>query len=474
MPKVIEKEEKVSRHQAIRSQEDIRAQMDELMQEAELIEQIATEEKRGFSDEENERILEINSSIEDLRKTYEERAIHDRQAVTAQLIQASRESVESLPSPAYAFEGVGQRVRSVRPMWREDPKRRFSSFGEFAMTCYHMAMTPGYQDDRVGLLRQEAAVSGMSQSVGADGGLLVPPQFRSDIWDGLQSPTDNIFALTDQYQVEGESLEFPAVGETSRAAGSRWGGVRAYWLAEGAQLTGSLPRLRGVKLEPQELAVLVYATDKLLRNASALESYLRRAATEEILFAINNAILNGTGAGQPTGVLNSPALVTIAAEVGQAADTVVLENINKMWARMHSRARAGAIWFCNQDVESQLESLSATAGTAGFPVYLPQGSGGPTIQEASVPRLKGRPVQFVEYCQTLGTVGDIVLMNPTFYATGIQGQIRDDMSMHLRFDYAETAFRFMFAVDGRTWLDSALTPLNGTNTLSAYVALATR
>jgi HK97 family phage major capsid protein len=120
------------------------------------------------------------------------------------------------------------------------------------------------------------------------------------------------------------------------------------------------------------LAVLVYVTDKLLRNAPALEQFVRRAASEEILFLVNDAIINGSGVGQPLGILNSGGLVTVSKEVGQAADTVVLENINRMYARMHKTPRAGAVWFVNQEVEAQLEGLTAVAGTGGFPVYLPQ------------------------------------------------------------------------------------------------------
>ena len=35
------------------------------------------------------------------------------------------------------------------------------------------------------------------------------------------------------------------------------------------------------------------------------------------------AFISGTGAGQPLGILNAPALVTVSKETGQAADTIV-------------------------------------------------------------------------------------------------------------------------------------------------------
>jgi HK97 family phage major capsid protein len=285
---------------------------------------------------------------------------------------------------------------------------------------------------------------------------------------------DNLMQLCDQYTVTGESLTFPANAETSRATGSRYGGVRGYWIAEATQITSSIPTVRRMKLEPQELAVLVYVTDKLLNNATAMEQYIRRASSEEIMFLINDSIINGNGVGQPTGIKDANATISIAAEVGQEADTILLENVNKMYARCHARARANAIWFINQDTETELERLSAAVGTGGVPVYLPVMQGWPNIADAPQKRLKGLPVRTIEYCDTLGNKGDIILANLGYYALGVRGGVSEAMSMHLRFDYAETAFRFMFAVDGQSWLNSAITPFKGTATLSPFLTLAAR
>ena len=41
-----------------------------------------------------------------------------------------------------------------------------------------------------------------------------------------------------------------------------------------------------------------------------------------------------------------------------AAATILKENIDKMWARCHSKWRAGAVWLVNQDVEPQLEAMA--------------------------------------------------------------------------------------------------------------------
>ena len=67
-----------------------------------------------------------------------------------------------------------------------------------------------------------------------------------------------------------------------------------------------------------------------------------------------------------------------------------------------------------------------------------------------------------------------MLLDLGAYAIGTRGGIDSASSMHLRFDFNETALRFLFETDGQPWLASAITPFKGTNTLSPFVTLATR
>lgn len=355
----------------------------------------------------------------------------------------------------------------ARAAVEDDPALGYKSLAHFAMDVHRAGPGEVPQSEALRI----AAASGMSQAIGHDGGFLVPPAFATNIWDGMRTSVNNLLQMTDQYTVTGESLTFPANAETSRVAGSRYGGVRGYWIGEADQITSSQPKFRQMKLEPQELAVLIYVTDKLLRNSPvALEQYLVRAATEEILFLSNDALVNGTGSGMPLGVLAAGCTVSVSAETGQAATTIVKENLDKMYARLHPRSWPNAVWCINQDCIPQLLNLQMAVGTGGQPVFLPPGG----ISGSPYSTIYGRPVLPIEYCATLGTVGDIILADWSAYATGVQGAVSSAVSIHLKFDYAESAFRFMWAVDGQPWLASAITPANGSNTLSPFITLATR
>lgn len=317
------------------------------------------------------------------------------------------------------------------------------------------------------------AASGLSQKVPSEGGFLVPPQVSTEIWNGMSESPASLLSLCDQYTVVGDSITFNANAETSRVQGSLYGGVRAYWNAEADLMTSSKPKFRQVKLEPQELTAMIYCTDKLLANSGpALGQFLTRAGSDAIMHLINEAIIEGTGAGQPLGLLNAACKVEVAKETNQAADTLVQENVSKMWARMHPLCRSTAVWLHNVDVEPQLDALSTAvknvAGTDNVGGYANK------VFNPEARTLKGRPLVPAEFCSTIGDAGDIILVDLKAYAAGLRGSVKTDMSMHVRFLYNETAFRFVFAVDGQPWLGSAITPAKGSNTLSSIVTLAAR
>jgi HK97 family phage major capsid protein len=440
----------------------------------------ALETRRGALLADSEAIL---AAAGDAELTPEQRQKHEANMAEVSRINAKLNDYHALlteiaTGPALSVDALDQwpgnstaapRVGNSREAVLDDPRRGFQSLGEFGMAVYQAGIQGGQFDQR---LRPQAAITGLGQAVGADGGFLVPPEFSTAIWNGISQDPDSLLARTDQYTVTGDSLTFNANAETSRATGSRWGGVRGYWISEGAQMTSSKPTLRQVKIEPQQMAVLCYATDKLLRNAPATEQWLTRAATDEINFLIGDAIIEGDGSGKPLGILSADCTVSVSKETGQGAATIVTENIAKMWARLHPRSRANAVWFVNNEVEEQFDYLYVAVGTGGVPTYLPPGG----IADAPYGRLKGRPVIPLEYCSALGTVGDIILADLSAYITGLRGGVQSAASMHLRFDYAETAFRFLFEIDGRPWLASAITPFKATSgrTLSPFVTLATR
>jgi len=382
---------------------------------------------------------------------------------------------------------------------RELKANPFKSLGEFAMAVAQ-AGKHGQYDDRLHPLRSSdpaddggfslgkalgpefvgsltksslygKAITGMSETVGADGGYFV----GTDRSAGLLARVYDVGQLLQRVSMVGVSgqangMTFLAEDETSRVDGSRRGGVRAYWAAEAAQYTASQPQFREMELRLRKVIGLVYATDELLADAGALESYILQTLPEELRFVVEDAIVNGTGAGQPLGFLQGGDLISVAKETGQAAASVTSGNVMDVWARMYAPSRRNAVWFTDQTVEPQLMQLTLDVGTAGIPLWTPPGG----LSGAPYGTILGRPVIAYEYGAAVGSVGDIVFADMSQYQAIEKGGMESASSMHLRFDYGEQVFRFSYRVDGQPKFASALTPNSGGDTLASFISLAER
>jgi HK97 family phage major capsid protein len=245
-------------------------------------------------------------------------------------------------------------------------------------------------------------------------------------------------------------------------------------------IAASQPKFRKIAMELDKLTGLCYATDELLQDSVALEGWLSQAFQKEFTFKVEDAVVNGTGNGMPLGFLNSGAVITVSKEGSQPATTLYAENVMKMWARMPASSRKTAVWLINQDVEPQLfqfvikvKNVAGTENVGGIasPVvtYMPPGTAG---NEYGL--LMGRPVVPVEYAATLGTPGDIMLVDLDQYLGIDKGAMTGATSIHVRFIYDETAFRFVYRFNGMPLLASPITPYKGTNTLSPFIVLQAR
>lgn len=346
------------------------------------------------------------------------------------------------------------------------PREHFKSAGEF----YHDLIRNPEQfraKHAKSLESIQKAIQGLNTQTGADGGHWILPEFSNDIIDIAYS--NDLWARTDGYTVAGNNLTFKANAETSRANGSRHGGLRGYWVGEGATLTKSKPQTRPVSLKLNKCAVLVYITDEQIEDGGpAFEQYVNQKAADEFNFLLGDAVFNGSGVGMPLGILNSPAFLAIAAEGGQTGAQIWAENIDKMWARR--QVSGDYQWYNNQDIHPQLASLMRGVGVAGDLVYNPPGG----ISAAPYGTLKGRPLNDTEFNATLGTVGDLVLADLGQYITISKGGVTQAASMHIEFLTDQMALRFTLRVDGRPAHVSPITPYKGTNTQSFFLGIATR
>jgi HK97 family phage major capsid protein len=338
------------------------------------------------------------------------------------------------------------------------PGASFRSLGEQAKAILNVR-AGGVEDPRL-----QRAPAGNNELDPSGGGFLVGEQFVEKMVGSIYEQAIPA-PLCSHIQTDGplSSIKVPAVDETSRADGSRWGGAASYWAAEAGTVSASFPRFRQIEFSGKKLIAVVYASAELFEDAAMLEEHLTRALASEFAFKLDQAILAGTGAGQPLGLLNSSATITVAKASGQAAGTIVKENINSMWSRLASPSRRNAVWLMSEDAMAQID-----AGSSNY-----QGVYGEPENGERFPRLKGAPVYEIEQASALGTVGDIVVVDMSQYQL-VGSEMKTAISADVRFINNEIAFRFTMRIDGAPLWASPITPYNGTSTRSPFVTLAAR
>lgn len=346
------------------------------------------------------------------------------------------------------------------------PWGEFKSFRDVVRGGFEGAQSDTY---RKRWQQHYKAVQGMNEAAAADGGYSVMPEFASGIIDRVYD--NDLLGHTDSYSVTGNNLTFLANAETSRATGSRHGGLQGYWLAEAGSVPKSKPTLREVSLKLVKLGVIVYLTQELIDdNGYALEQYVTRKAAEEFNFMIGDALFNGTGVGQPLGVLNAPSLVSVSKETGQLGATLAAENIVKMYSRFYAPNLPNARWYHNQDIGPQLDLMTLGIGAAGIAVYLPPNG----LADAPYGLLRGRPLCPTEFNPTLGTQGDVILADLGQMLSISKGGIAQAVSIHLEFLTDQLALRFTMRMNARPWESAPITPYKGSNTQSSFVTLDAR
>lgn len=400
----------------------------------------------GFTDEQLTQIEDLDAEYESLDKQL--KALEKVEAIQSRTTTSKgRQTKPNDPAPSNVV-----RVTDVR-----DAKDKFGGFdssGDFLMAVRRASA--GDIDKRF----QNVAY----EKNGEDGGFLVPEDISTAILKKLES-NESLMSEANVMNVSGSTMSL-TLDESQP-----WNqGIQAYWIAEGAAYTETKPKFTTAQWRLHKLGAMVKPTDELLEDAVGLESYIKIAAPSAIMYKLNSAIIAGDGVGKPQGFLNSPFTISVAKKSGQAADTVVADNIINMYTRMLPASRARAKWYINAGVEPQL--LGMTDGDGNY-IYLAPGS---QLNQTPYGLLLGRPVvPMLSGLPQLGDSGDILFADPSYYyMIRKAGGIKAATSIHLHFDRDITAFKFTFRVDGRVPFSSPVTTEFGGYQMSSFVKLEDR
>ncbi len=356
-----------------------------------------------------------------------------------------------------------------------DPTGGFKNLGEFALAV--RKGNKGPMDER--LKRLVTKADGMDETVLADGGALVPAEYANQLYRDVLAESV-LFDKARKYPINlGNSLFIPVRSMLDLGTTAASGGSLGAWLtagvvtADGVPITAQKPVYSRVQMTLNRWGCLLPVTDELLQdNNVALSNFIYDEGGIALAWDLNSAFINGSGQGQPQGVLASPALITVAEDPAQTPFTISYSNLVNMKSRLWT-IRPGdmssVVWIAHPDCEAQFEQLKDAAGRN---LYYAAG----TVNQTPHGKLFGIPVVYSYHCSGLGNAGDVILadFSQYFVSTKVNGGLETAMSMHLYFDSAEVAYRILYRIDGKVGRQLPLTIPNSANTRSGFVVVANR
>jgi HK97 family phage major capsid protein len=338
-----------------------------------------------------------------------------------------------------------------------------------------------YQDYKVKLH------NALSERIPAEGGFLVPEVLRSEILmialeESVVRPRAQIIPM------DSLRVPLPAIDDTSHSS-SVYGGVVGYWTEEGAALTASAPSFSRITLEAKKLTAYTTIPNELLQDSvTPLDTWFnlffpRAIAWFEDVAFIGSAT-TGTGVGEPQGFLNAPAAVTVTRGTQYH---IQFADIAKAYSRMWPASLKRAVWICSPDVLVELLQLALSADGSGTTVapplwlqsYQATGNAGGGSGDGVNYMLMGRPLIVSEKVPSntssnTPTAGALTFVDLSYYLVGDRQTLQVASSDQYLFANDLMAYRIIERLDGRFWLQSAITPEGtGGSTLSPLVLIDT-
>ena len=287
------------------------------------------------------------------------------------------------------------------------------------------------------------------------GGALVPEEFRSQLMMLMLQP-NSIRSMATVLPMGSSTLTIPAIRDESHAGKTVYGGVRAYWTESGGEIPESEPNFSQIRLTAKGLLTLTTVNNTLIMDSfttlSPLIGKLFMGASD---WEQERAFIRGTGAGEPLGILNAPATVKLAG----GATAVSAAIVGEMESRLLPECDPYAVWMIHPSVRKDLYVL----GTNNIQVWHGE------LAKRIPSTLNGRPIIINEHMSASGAAENIALVDWRMYLIGDRQAMSMAASEHSKFSSNQTQIRGVQRLDGQPWLDTALTPAQGSLTLSPFV-----
>src|SRR5579863_9995982 len=188
----------------------------------------------GFSDEQRAQLKEYGTELEQVEADIQlcEAFMHEETSTGAVLAHPTA-PIDIAGKKVYAKLSDQLVASGMKPTQSCESLAPFGSLSEQMRAVYIAESSRMTKvDPRLTEIQKIQAALGGNESVPAEGGFLVIPEFAQ----GLIKRTYDVALISSEcfkMPMSSSRLIMHAVDEDSRVDGSRWGGILAYWLTEG-------------------------------------------------------------------------------------------------------------------------------------------------------------------------------------------------------------------------------------------------
>ncbi len=308
-------------------------------------------------------------------------------------------------------------------------------------------------------------VKTLVENTDPSGGYLVPEEFQAMMVQYDTEPAA-VWPRATIWPMGTDKLGFPKLAQRpdeDAADFDHFAGVLFAWTEEAGTKTETEPSFEFLELIAHELSGFTAISDILLQDSAInLINFLTGLFRRAWVWYTDRSFIRGNGARCPVGVVQDPAVLTVARAT---AGAFTYQDALDMDSKLPSVFDNGAVWMMNKQVQN---SLRGQVDTNGQPVLqqfyhaLPGGAGMGTIT-----LLLGYPVIRTNgKTYGLGTAGDVILGDWKWYYIGDRRRFTMDMSTHYLFRSNRTALRVTGRLDGQPAFSEAFVVLSDVSSAS--------
>lgn len=423
---------------------------------------------RSINHKGEKKIMDRNDVLKSKKAAVDELAELAKTGENAERMEELKGEIRSLDSRLEAFDmaDAGKKdLKTFTPDVKKEDRSIFEVVGGPATNRTWAGMFNQGRKLEVNEEEIRAFRASMTEGVPSAGGFSVPEPLAAQ-WLDDSIESEIIRPRATVWPMESATRKVPGWDAANQAGGVLFGGFAMEFIAEEGPGTKQTGKLRMIQLAAKKGAIFVDISNELREDGQGFEAQLDRAMRTSVGYGMDQYFIGGTGAGQPLGIRNDPAKITIAKETGQRADTIIYENLTKMFARMYPAGQQRAIWLANSTAIVSLLSLTISVGTGGSVIPVMTESNGQF-------KILGRPVVFTSHMPKVGDADDIMFIDPSQYAIGIRREMKLEKSNIPGWTNDLMSYRALLRFDGQGTWNAAITPKNG-DSLSWCVGLAER